>query len=254
MIEVDGDDVVGVNSRQQLSHAEGIFQRRAREAAMANGVTLIAPSTVWFSHDTIVGADVTIEPNVFFGPGVVVAGNVTIRAHSHIEGAKIAPGAIIGPFARLRPGADIRADAHVGNFVEVKNARIDEGAKANHLSYIGDAHVGAGANIGAGTITCNYDGFDKHHTEIGAGVFVGSNSALVAPVRIGAGAHIAAGSVIVHDVAADALAVARGRQEDKPGWAKKYREHIEARVHRRNVPVPQSSASESACADRFRRR
>jgi bifunctional UDP-N-acetylglucosamine pyrophosphorylase/glucosamine-1-phosphate N-acetyltransferase len=171
-VEVDVDDVTGVNSRHQLAHAEGVFQRRRREAAMAGGATLIAPSTVWFSHDTKLGMDVTIEPNVFFGPGVTVANNVTIKANSHIEGARIASGATIGPFARLRPGADIRTDAHIGNFVEVKNALISEGAKVNHLTYIGDAHVGARSNIGAGTITCNYDGFDKHHTEIGEGVLL----------------------------------------------------------------------------------
>jgi bifunctional UDP-N-acetylglucosamine pyrophosphorylase/glucosamine-1-phosphate N-acetyltransferase len=213
-----------VNDRIQLSHVEGIFQRHMREAAMANGATLIAPSTVWFSFDTVIGRDVTIEPNVFFGPGVTVADNVSIRADSHIEGARIASGAIIGPFARLRPGAIIGERVHIGNFVEVKNAKIEEGAKANHLSYIGDAQVGAGANIGAGTITCNYDGFDKHWTKIGSGAFIGSNSALVAPVTIGAGANVAAGSVITHDVAEDALAVARARQEDKPGWARKYKE------------------------------
>ena len=224
-IEVDADEVAGINDRIQLAHVEGIFQRRMREAAMTNGVTMIAPSTVWFSHDTVIGKDVTIEPNVFFGPGVTVADGVTIRADCHIEGAKIATGAIIGPFARLRPGAVIGANAHIGNFVEVKNAKIDEGAKANHLTYIGDAHVGAKSNIGAGTITANYDGYDKHHTEIGANVSIGSNSVLVAPVKVGDGAHVAAGSVIVRDVPADALSVARGRQEDKPGWAKKYREH-----------------------------
>jgi bifunctional UDP-N-acetylglucosamine pyrophosphorylase/glucosamine-1-phosphate N-acetyltransferase len=223
-IEADADEAAGVNDRIQLSHVEGIFQRHMREAAMANGATLIAPSTVWFSFDTVIGRDVTIEPNVFFGPGVTVADNVSIRADSHIEGARIASGAIIGPFARLRPGAIIGERVHIGNFVEVKNAKIDEGAKANHLSYIGDAQVGAGANIGAGTITCNYDGFDKHWTKIGAGAFIGSNSALVAPVTIGAGANVAAGSVITHDVAEDALAVARARQEDKPGWARKYKE------------------------------
>jgi bifunctional UDP-N-acetylglucosamine pyrophosphorylase/glucosamine-1-phosphate N-acetyltransferase len=209
----------------QLAHVEGIFQKRAREAAMANGVTMIAPSTVWFSYDTVLGKDVTLEPNVFFGPGVTISDEVLIKANSHIVGAKIASGAVVGPFARLRPGAVIGAKAHIGNFVEVKNAKIDEGAKANHLAYIGDAQVGAGANIGAGTITCNYDGFEKHWTKIGAGAFIGSNASLVAPVTIGAGANVAAGSVITHDVAPDALAVARGRQEDKPGWAKKYREN-----------------------------
>lgn len=224
-VEVDADDVAGVNSRAQLAHVEGIFQRRAREAAMDGGATLIAPKTVWFSHDTKIGRDVTIEPNVFFAPGVTVADNVTIRADCHIAGTTIAEGAIIGPFVRLRPGTVIGENAHIGNFVEVKNATIDRGAKANHLAYIGDAHVGAATNIGAGTITANYDGFDKHHTEIGANASIGSNAVLVAPVTIGDGASVAAGSVITQDVPADALAVARGRQEEKPGWAKKYREH-----------------------------
>jgi bifunctional UDP-N-acetylglucosamine pyrophosphorylase/glucosamine-1-phosphate N-acetyltransferase len=223
-IEADADDVTGVDSRIQLAHAEGIFQRRMREAAMANGVTMIAPSTVWFSHDTKVGRDVTIEPNVFFGPGVAVADNVTIRANCHIEGATIASGAIVGPFARLRPGADIGPNVHIGDFVEVKAARLDEGVKANHLAYIGDAHIGAGTNIGAGTITANYDGFDKHRTEIGAGASIGSNAVLVAPIKVGAGANVAAGSVIVRDVPADALAVARGQQVEKPDWARKFRE------------------------------
>ena len=223
-LEIAPDEVAGVNDRQQLSHAEGLFQKVMRETAMTEGATMIAPSTVWFSYDTKLGRDVTIEPNVFFGPGVTVGDGVTIRANSHIEGATIANGAIIGPFARLRPGADIGADAHVGNFVEVKNATIGKGAKANHLSYLGDADIGAGSNIGAGTITCNYDGFDKFRTTIGEGVFVGSNTALVAPVKVGDGANIAAGSVITHDVPADALAVARARQEDKPGWAKAYRD------------------------------
>ena len=224
-IEIDADEVAGVNDRLQLAHAEGVFQRAMRETAMENGATMVAPKTVWFSYDTKLGRDVTIEPNVFFGPGVEVADNVTIRADCHIEGATIGKGAIVGPFARLRPGARIGANAHIGNFVEVKNAEIGDGAKANHLAYIGDASVGAGTNIGAGTITANYDGFDKHRTEIGANVSVGSNAVLVAPVTVGDGASIAAGSVVTADVPADALAVARGRQEVKPGWAKKYREH-----------------------------
>lgn len=223
-LEIDADEVAGVNDRAQLAHVEGIFQRRMREAAMAGGVTMIAPKTVWFSFDTVLGRDVTIEPNVFFDQGVVVSDNVVICANCHIEGARIETGAIVGPFARLRPGAVIGANAHIGNFVEVKNATIGEGAKANHLSYIGDAAVGAKTNIGAGTITANYDGFDKHRTEIGAGVSIGSNAVLVAPVTVGDGASVAAGSVITHDVPADALAVARGRQEDKPGWARKFRE------------------------------
>ena len=165
-----------------------------------------------------------IEPNVFFGPGVRVADGVTIRANCHIEGATIASGAIVGPFARLRPGTVIGPNVHIGNFVEIKNGKIDEGAKVNHLTYIGDAHVGRGANIGAGTITCNYDGFGKHHTEIGAGAFIGSNSALVAPVTVGDGAYVGSGSVITEDVPADALAVARGKQIDKPEWAKNFRD------------------------------
>ncbi|MEX0853171.1 MAG: bifunctional UDP-N-acetylglucosamine diphosphorylase/glucosamine-1-phosphate N-acetyltransferase GlmU [Bauldia sp.] len=223
-VEVDADEVAGINSRRQLAHVEGIFQRQAREAAMREGATLIAPSTVWFSHDTKVGRDVIIEPNVFFGPGVTIADGVTIRANCHIEGARIASGAIIGPFARLRPGTKIGPNVHIGDFVEVKNATIDDGAKANHLAYIGDAHVGARANVGAGTITANYDGFAKHHTEIGSDASTGSNSVLVAPVIIGAGAYVAAGSVITHNVPAEALAIARGRQMDKPGWARRYRE------------------------------
>ena len=223
-IGAPADEVAGVNSRGQLAHVEGLFQRRAREQAMAGGVTLIAPSTVLFSHDTKVGRDVTIEPNVFLGPGVTVADNVIIRAFCHIAGTRIASGATIGPFARLRPGTDIGPNVHIGDFVEVKAARIDDGAKANHLAYIGDAHVGAGANIGAGTITANYDGFAKHRTEIGADVSIGSNAVLVAPVRVGAGAVVGAGSVITHDVPADALAVARGRQVDKADWARLNRE------------------------------
>ena len=224
-IEVDADEVAGVNDRLQLAHAEGVFQRAMRETAMENGATMVAPKTVWFSYDTEIGKDVTLEPNVFLGPGVTIADGVTIRANCHIEGATIGKGAIVGPFARLRPGARIGANAHIGNFVEVKNAEIGEGAKANHLAYIGDASVGAGTNIGAGTITANYDGFDKHRTEIGVNVSIGSNAVLVAPVTVGDGASVAAGSVVTADVPADALAVARSRQEVKPGWAKKYREH-----------------------------
>ena len=224
VVEAPADEVAGINSRGQLAHVEGIWQRQAREAAMAAGVTMVAPSTVWFSHDTKLGRDVTLEPNVFFGPGVMVADNVVIRANCHIEGATIAGGAIIGPFARLRPGADIGENVHIGDFVEVKSARLDAGAKANHLAYIGDAHIGAKTNIGAGTITANYDGFDKFRTEIGAGVSIGSNVVLVAPVTIGDGASVAGGSTITRDVAADALAIARGQQVEKPGWARKFRE------------------------------
>jgi bifunctional UDP-N-acetylglucosamine pyrophosphorylase/glucosamine-1-phosphate N-acetyltransferase len=224
-LEGDESEFLGVNSRVELAAAERVFQHRARRAAMEGGATLIAPETVWFSHDTRLGRDVVVEPNVFFGPGVSVAEGAIIRANSHIDGARIGAGAIVGPFARLRPGADIGPNATIGNFVEIKNAAIDEGAKINHLTYVGDAHVGAGANVGAGTITCNYDGFGKHHTEIGAGAFIGSNSALVAPVTIGAGAYVASGSVVTMDVPADAMAVARGRQVNKPGWAAKLRGH-----------------------------
>jgi bifunctional UDP-N-acetylglucosamine pyrophosphorylase/glucosamine-1-phosphate N-acetyltransferase len=187
------------------------------------GATLIAPETVWFAHDTEIGRDVTIEPHVVFGPGVVVADRVTIRGFSHIEGTRIGTGASVGPYARLRPGAEIGERAHVGNFVEIKAARLGPGAKANHLTYIGDAEVGAGANVGAGTITCNYDGFGKYRTVIGARAFIGSNSALVAPVKVGDGAVVAAGSVITSDVPSDALGVARGRQEVREGWAVRFR-------------------------------
>jgi bifunctional UDP-N-acetylglucosamine pyrophosphorylase / glucosamine-1-phosphate N-acetyltransferase len=218
-IEAEADEVLGVNTRAELALVERVFQERTRRAAMLGGATLLVPETVTFSHDTVLGRDVVVEPNVFFAPGVTVGDGVTIRAFSHIEGAKIAAGAIIGPFARLRPGADIGEGAHIGNFVEIKNAVIDAGAKANHLSYIGDAHVGAATNIGAGTITCNYDGYGKYHTEIGANAFIGSNSALVAPVSIGDGAYVGSGSVITDDVPPDALALGRARQVVKPGRA-----------------------------------
>jgi bifunctional UDP-N-acetylglucosamine pyrophosphorylase/glucosamine-1-phosphate N-acetyltransferase len=217
------EEAMGVNDRAQLAAAEAVMQRRLREAAMRGGATLIAPETVFFSHDTKLGRDVLVEPNVVFGKGVEIADGAVIHAFSHLEGAKVAPKASVGPYARLRPGADIAAGARIGNFVEIKNASIEAGAKVNHLSYIGDARVGAGANIGAGTITCNYDGFSKFHTDIGAGAFVGSNSALVAPVTIGQGAYVASGSVVTKDVEPDALAVARGRQVAKPGWAKAFR-------------------------------
>jgi len=200
------------------------MQNRLRRAALAGGATLIDPATVYFSWDTTLGRDVTIGPNVVFGPGVTVADNVEIRAFSHLEGANVSAGAIIGPFARLRPGAAIGEDAHIGNFVEIKNATIAAGAKANHLSYIGDATVGAKANIGAGTITCNYDGYTKSLTEIGAGAFIGSNTALVAPVKVGDGAITGAGSVITKDVETDALAVTRSDQKSISGWAKNFRD------------------------------
>ncbi|HEV2571047.1 MAG TPA: bifunctional UDP-N-acetylglucosamine diphosphorylase/glucosamine-1-phosphate N-acetyltransferase GlmU [Beijerinckiaceae bacterium] len=217
------DEVMGVNDRVQLAAAEAVMQDRLREAAMRAGATLVAPQTVFFSSDTRLGKDVLVEPNVWFGPGVSIADGVVVHAFSHLEGAQIASGVHVGPFARLRPGTKLGADAKVGNFVEVKASDVGPGAKISHLSYIGDAKVGAEANIGAGTITCNYDGFDKAITEIGAGAFIGSNSALVAPVKIGDGAYVGSGSVITDEVEPDALAVARGRQAVKPGWAAKFR-------------------------------
>jgi bifunctional UDP-N-acetylglucosamine pyrophosphorylase/glucosamine-1-phosphate N-acetyltransferase len=226
VIEAAPWEMAGVNSRAELALVEAEWQRRRRLKAMADGVTLVAPDTVWFAHDTEVGRDCVIEPNVVFGPGVRIADGVCIRAFSHIEGAVIATGAEIGPYARLRPGSEIGEKAKVGNFVEVKKARLGRGAKANHLSYIGDADVGAAANIGAGTITCNYDGFFKYATKIGEGAFIGSNTALVAPVNVGAGAIVGAGSVVTRDVAADALAVARGKQEERPGWAARFRDRM----------------------------
>ena len=219
----DEVQVAGVNDRTQLSILETAFQAEARKAAMLDGATLIDPSTVYFSADTKIGKDVLIEPNVVFGPKVTIGDGVEILAFSHIEGATVGEGARIGPYARLRPGAEIGAHAHIGNFVEIKKAKIGAGAKANHLSYIGDAIVGAGSNIGAGTITCNYDGYEKHLTEIGEKVFVGSNTSLIAPVRIGAGVNIAAGSVITADVPEDALAMSRAPLDIKEGWAKRYR-------------------------------
>jgi bifunctional UDP-N-acetylglucosamine pyrophosphorylase/glucosamine-1-phosphate N-acetyltransferase len=212
---------MGVNDKKQLSEAEAVLQKRLREAAMADGVTLIAPETVFLSSDTKFGRGVNVEPNVVFGPGVTVGDNVTIRAFSHLEGASVGNGARVGPFARLRPGAKLGADVHIGNFVEVKESALARGAKANHLAYIGDSSVGEGANIGAGTITCNYDGHAKHRTEIGKDAFIGTKSSLVAPVKIGAGAYIGSGSVIVSDVPEGALALGRGKQVVKKGWAKK---------------------------------
>jgi bifunctional UDP-N-acetylglucosamine pyrophosphorylase/glucosamine-1-phosphate N-acetyltransferase len=221
--ECPEEEVLGVNARDQLAVAEAIWQKRARARVMADGATLVAPETVWLSFDTEIGRDVTIEPNVFFGPGVKVEDGVEIKANCHIEGATIGNGARIGPFARLRAGADLGTDVHIGNFVEVKNTKVEAGAKANHLSYLGDGSVGAKANIGAGTIFCNYDGFFKHKTEIGAGAFIGSNSALVAPVKIGDGAYVGSGSVITRDVGKDALALERSGQEERPEWAAKFR-------------------------------
>ena len=223
-LQADAEEAMGVNDRVQLAAAESAMQARLRRRAMVEGATLIAPETVFLSWDTTIGRDVLIEPHVVIGPGVTLDDGAIIHAFSHLEGARVAGGATIGPYARLRPGADIAAKAKVGNFVEIKKATVEAGAKVNHLSYIGDARVGAGANIGAGTITCNYDGFNKFRTDIGAGAFIGSNSALVAPVTIGDGAYVGSGSVITRDVEPDALAVARGRQEARAGWAKAFRE------------------------------
>ena len=229
VIETEAWEVAGVNSRIELAGVEAMWQARRRMEAMRDGVTLIAPDTVFFSHDTQLARDVVVEPHVVFGPGVIVAQDVTIHAFSHLEGASVESGAAIGPYARLRPGAQIGAKAKVGNFVEIKKATLGEGAKVNHLSYIGDASIGAAANIGAGTITCNYDGYFKYRTEIGAGAFVGSNSALVAPASIGAGAIVAAGSVVTRPVAADALCLVRPEQVEKPGWAARFRDRMKAR-------------------------
>ncbi len=226
--EASAESVLGINNRAELAEAEAIWQRRRRREAMLSGVTLIDPDTVHFSHDTEIGQDTLVEPNVWFGPGVRIASGVTIHAFSHIEGASVATGAEVGPFARLRPGADLREKSKVGNFCEVKKAVVEKGAKVNHLTYIGDARVGAGANIGAGTITCNYDGFGKHFTDIGAGAFIGSNSSLVAPVTLGDGAYIASGSVITDDVDGDALAFGRARQKTIPGKGKELRERFAA--------------------------
>jgi bifunctional UDP-N-acetylglucosamine pyrophosphorylase/glucosamine-1-phosphate N-acetyltransferase len=217
------EETLGVNDRAQLARAEALWQAKRRLAAMRDGVTMTAPETVWLSHDTRLGRDVMLEPNVFIGPGVAIGDGVVVRANSHLEGATIAAGARIGPFARLRPGAAIEQDVHVGNFVEVKAARMEAGSKANHLAYIGDGRVGAGANIGAGTIFCNYDGFNKNFTDVGAGAFVGSNSSLVAPVKIGDGAYVGSGSVITKNVEAGALALERSEQQARPGWAERFR-------------------------------
>ena len=224
VVEAAPAEVVGVNSRAELAEVEKLIQRRLRKAAMDNGATLTDPDSVTFSFDTKLGRDVVIGPCVVFAPGVVVGDRVEIKSFSHLEQVRIDAGAQIGPFARLRPGAEIGPDAHIGNFVEIKNSRVEAGAKVNHLTYIGDARVGAKANIGAGTITCNYDGYNKSLTDIGAGAFIGSNSSLVAPVKIGDGAIIGAGSVVTTDVETDALAVARGKQQAYSGWARRFRE------------------------------
>jgi bifunctional UDP-N-acetylglucosamine pyrophosphorylase/glucosamine-1-phosphate N-acetyltransferase len=232
-VAADKGEVLGVNSRAELAAAEAVMQTRLRSAAMANGATLIAPETVFLSFDTEIGRDVVIEPHVVIGEGVSIADGATIKSFCYMQFSRIGEGATIGPFARLRPGADLAKDAHVGNFVEIKKSEIGEGAKVNHLTYIGDTTVGARANVGAGTITCNYDGVAKHRTEIGAGAFIGSNSSLVAPVKIGEGAYIGSGSVISKDVAPDALALSRSPQEERPGWAAKMRER-----HERKAKLP----------------
>jgi bifunctional UDP-N-acetylglucosamine pyrophosphorylase/glucosamine-1-phosphate N-acetyltransferase len=222
-VEVEEDDVRGINTKAQLAEAEAVEQQRLRKAALDSGVTLIAPETVYLSADTKFGKDVIVEPYVVFGEKVMVEDGAVIRSFSHLAGAHVGKGASVGPFARLRPGTQLGEGSRIGNFVEVKEAVIEAGAKANHLSYIGDSFVGANANVGAGTITCNYDGSEKHRTEIGKDAFIGSNSALVAPVKIGEGAYIGTGSVITDDVPADALALARGRQTIKEGWASRLR-------------------------------
>ena len=229
----DPEDLIGADDRADLARFEAAMQKRLRGRAMVNGVHLIAPETVFLSYDTILDHDVKVEPHVVFGPAVKVGAGVVIKSFCHLEGAVVAPGARVGPYARLRPGAEIGEGAHIGNFVEIKNTVFEEGAKANHLAYVGDAHVGAGANVGAGTITCNYDGYLKHLTEIGAGAFIGSNSALVAPVKVGEGAIVGAGSTITRDVADDALSITRPEQVTREGFASLYREHKAAEKARR---------------------
>ncbi len=226
VIEGDPYETAGVNSRAELAHLELEWQRRRREQALDEGATLIDPESVWFAYDTKLGRDVTVEPHVVFGPGVTVADGAVIKAFSHIDGAIIGAKASIGPFARIRPGTKLADKAKVGNFVELKKAEVAEGAKVNHLSYVGDASVGPGANIGAGTITCNYDGFDKYRTVIGAAAFIGSNTSLVAPVTVGDGAIVGAGSVITSDVEAFSLAVERTEQKGIAGWARRFRERM----------------------------
>ncbi len=235
VVTADPDEVAGINSRAELADAEERWQQRRRRQAMDDGASLIAPQTVWFTWDTVLGRDVLVEQNVVFGPGVKVADGARIRAFSHLEGAIVGPAAEVGPYARLRPGAVLGEKAKVGNFVEIKAATLGKGAKANHLSYIGDAEVGAGANIGAGTITCNYDGYFKYKTVIGERAFIGSNSALVAPVRIGADAIVAAGSAVTRDVAAGELRIVRADQLVKPGWADRFHDAMRKKKSERRV-------------------
>ncbi len=233
-VTCDESETLGVNSRTDLAMADKVFQSRARTELLEMGVTLMAPDTVYLAADTVIGRDTVIEPNVVFGPGVTVESGATIRAFSHLEGCHVSRGAIVGPYARLRPGAELAENTRIGNFVEIKNAEISEGAKVNHLSYIGDASVGAASNIGAGTITCNYDGVMKHRTTIGENVFVGSNTMLVAPVTLGDGSMTATGTVVTRDVEPDALAVARARQDNKPGYARKLFDMLKAKKARRD--------------------
>jgi len=228
------DDLIGCDTRTDLASAEATFQTQARAALLENGVSMVAPETVFLSYDTQIGADVSIEPNVIFAPGVKVESGARIRAFSHLEGAHVGTMCEVGPYARLRPGAVLKARSKIGNFVEVKKTTIGEGAKANHLSYLGDGDVGAGANIGAGTIFCNYDGYFKYKTEVGERAFIGSNSALVAPVKIGEGAMVGSGSVLTGDVSADALALARAQQVEKKGWAKRFRDHMSAKKSKKD--------------------
>ncbi|MGD0189455.1 MAG: bifunctional UDP-N-acetylglucosamine diphosphorylase/glucosamine-1-phosphate N-acetyltransferase GlmU [Rhizomicrobium sp.] len=235
VVESGEAETMGVNSRAELALAEAEMQRRLRSRMLDSGVGMTAPETVYFSFDTTIEADAQIDPYVVFAPGVTVRARAHIRAFSHLEGAEVGEGAVVGPYARLRPGTKIEEDVHIGNFVEVKNSRVEKGAKANHLAYLGDARIGAGANIGAGTITCNYDGFDKHFTDIGAGAFIGSNAALVAPVTVNDGAYVAAGSVITKEVAADSLAVTRAPQRDIPGWAKEFRTRKKAETAKKKL-------------------
>jgi bifunctional UDP-N-acetylglucosamine pyrophosphorylase/glucosamine-1-phosphate N-acetyltransferase len=233
------EEVLGVNDRAQLAEVEAIFQRRLRRAALANGATLTAPETVFLSFDTVIGRDVVIEPNVVIGPGVTIADGAHIRSFCHFENASIGGRAIVGPYARLRPGAALGPEVHIGNFVEIKQAAVAKGAKVNHLAYVGDATVGEAANIGAGAITCNYNGVEKSLTEIGAGAFVGTNASLVAPVKVGAGAYVAAGSVVTRDVAPDALYIERGTISAKANFVRRYLEALRARKAAR---LPQSAA------------
>ena len=232
-VKCDEAETLGINSRADLAAADAVFQARARAELMENGVTLMAPDTVYLAFDTVIGRDTVIEPNVVFGPGVTVESGATIRAFCHLEGCHVSRGATIGPFARLRPGAELAEEVHIGNFVEIKNAQVAEGAKINHLTYIGDAEIGARSNIGAGTITCNYDGVMKHRTVIGADAFIGSDTMLVAPVTVGDGAMTATGSVITRDIEPGALAVARTRQDNKPGFARKFFDKLRAQKARR---------------------